>query len=125
MATVVHGNSTLTVEQCKLEVTEEVLEEYPRILKHIHLDAVHPTRGAIRSLTALRIDRDAFRGNFFDVLDDESDELPTFATSLFDSFGRLKPELVENDYLKGTGVWGHELDQGLLSTSRMSTCKRR
>ena len=33
---------------------------------------------------------------------------------LFDKFGRIKPELVDNVHKRGTGVWGRDLEEGKL-----------
>ncbi|OSD07895.1 hypothetical protein PYCCODRAFT_362395 [Trametes coccinea BRFM310] len=106
--------ASAVLEQCAAEFSRIAHPEYPRLLKHIRVDAVHPKEGKVGSLAALRIERDKFYGGFLEILDEESDELSSFACTLFDKFGHLKPDLVDNEYLKGTGVWARELDQGPL-----------
>lgn len=98
--------------QYTVQVTTEPHDEHPRLLKHIYINAQHPMDGRVGSLVALEINRDKCRGDFISILDEESQELSEFATTLFDKFGMLKPELVEHEHLKGTGVWGRELDSG-------------
>lgn len=53
-------------------------------------------------------------GAFHDLLDAESDELMRFALLLFDSSGRLKNELLHDDYYKGSGCFGRDFNQGLI-----------
>ncbi|KAI0365992.1 hypothetical protein BV20DRAFT_982236 [Pilatotrama ljubarskyi] len=103
-----------SLEQCQVNLTTEAHDEYPRVLKNVYVDAMYPEEGRIGSLVALQIDREKCRGAFLEIMDEESQELSDFALTLFDKFGRLKPELVENEHLKGTGVWGRELDQGAI-----------
>ena len=103
---------SLDIMQCTAKTFTEPHGEHPRVLKHVSIEARHPTEGRVGLLTALHIDREQCRGDFFGIMDEESQELSDFALTLFDRFGRLKSELVENDYLKGSGVWGRELDRG-------------
>ncbi|KAI0330692.1 hypothetical protein GY45DRAFT_733716 [Cubamyces sp. BRFM 1775] len=102
----------LDIAQCTAVVQTEPHGEHPRALKHVWIEARHPTEGRVGLLTALHIDRDRCRGDFFGIMDEESQELSDFALTLFDRLGHLKSELVENDHLKGSGVWGRELDRG-------------
>lgn len=104
--------STSVRGQFTIQMTTEPHDEHPRLLKHIYINAQHPTDGRVGSLVALEVDRDKCRGDLILILDEESQELSEFATTLFDKFGRLKSELVEHEHLKGTGVWGRELDNG-------------
>ncbi|KAI0360797.1 hypothetical protein OH77DRAFT_1586334 [Trametes cingulata] len=101
-----------SLEQCQVKFTSEAHDEYPRVFKNVYVDALHPREGRVGSLVALQVDRERCRGSLLEIMDEESQELSDFALTLFDKFGRLKPELAENEYLKGTGVWGRELDQG-------------
>ncbi|KAH9896748.1 hypothetical protein C8Q73DRAFT_686866 [Cubamyces lactineus] len=103
---------SLDIMQCTAETLTEPHGEYPRPLKHVSIEARHPTEGRVGLLTALHIDRDRCRGDFFGIMDGESQELSDFALTLFDRLGHLKSEFVEHDYLKGSGVWGRELDRG-------------
>ena len=88
--------------------------DHPAIMTDITFKAYNSQLRCVAKLYARQIDREPsrVRGDFLRVMD--MTELPTLAQVLFDKFGRLKNEHVENDYHKGTGVWGHELDGGLL-----------
>lgn len=106
---------TLTGLSCKIKVKDNI--DFPHYLKDITVKAHHPQHGCLGELFARRIDRGPCRtrGDFHQVMDmSESYDLPMLATTLFDKWGRLKPELTENGYLKGTGAFGHELDDGVL-----------
>ena len=89
-------------------------EEFPRALKYVDIHATHPDHGRVGSLRALKISRKPIGGEFLMVMDSDSQELSEFATTLFDRMGHLKPEFTEHEYQKGAGVWGRELDEGLL-----------
>lgn len=47
-------------------------------------------------------------------MDDESDELHQFSVKLFDKNGMVKPEIVDHEFHKGSGVWGRELNHGMM-----------
>ncbi|TCD68464.1 hypothetical protein EIP91_010750 [Steccherinum ochraceum] len=68
----------------------------------------------IATIEAFRIFRRKCRGSFLATMDDESDELQKFGVKLFDKNGILKPEFIENDYHKGSGCFGDELNQGTI-----------
>ena len=59
------------LEQCTTKLTNIIHSEYPRLLKHILVKAVHPSEGEVGSLSALRINRDKFYGGFLEILDEE------------------------------------------------------
>ncbi|OJT12386.1 hypothetical protein TRAPUB_11088 [Trametes pubescens] len=101
-------------QKCNYRLAVVPHMDHPDILQHVSIKAVHPTQGGVGEIRALQIRRDWCRGDFFDIMDDESDELFSFASTLFDKYGRLRKELIENAYLRGTGVWGRELDDGVL-----------
>ncbi|RPD65375.1 hypothetical protein L226DRAFT_480019 [Lentinus tigrinus ALCF2SS1-7] len=104
----------LALNQCHVKFEAEPHYEYPRVLKHVNVEAIHPVLGRVGSLQALQINRKRCRGEFIIVMDEESQELCDFALALFDENGCFRPELVEHEYHKGTGVWGRELDNGML-----------
>lgn len=66
----------------------------------------------IGSCRAQLIRRGQMRHSFWQDLEEPSRETAQLAFSLFDRYGRLKPEYYEHDFRKGNGVWGKELDQG-------------
>ena len=70
-------------------------------------------RGIAR-ISGLEINRRFCRGAFHDLLDEESDELMRFSLALFDANGMLKNEFTNDDYHKGSGCFGRELNQGLI-----------
>ncbi|KAJ7721720.1 hypothetical protein DFH07DRAFT_760315 [Mycena maculata] len=45
---------------------------------------------------------------------DVDGELFTIASTLFDKYGEIRPWLVDDEYHKGSGVWGRELNEGRL-----------
>ena len=105
----------LDISKCTTTIRTTAHYDYPRIMKYVHLDAIHSQEGKVGSLVALRVERDwCAPGDFLDVMDRESEECSAFAYALFNRFGRLKPELVDNEHLKGSGVWGRELDTGTI-----------
>ncbi|KAH9849666.1 hypothetical protein C2E23DRAFT_356962 [Lenzites betulinus] len=57
---------------------------------------------------------DQCRSDFLEIMDEDSQELQEFSSALFDKFGRLQREIIDNEHLKGSGVWGRELDEGTL-----------
>ncbi|KAI0701641.1 hypothetical protein C8Q76DRAFT_825149 [Earliella scabrosa] len=99
---------TSPLDDCVILSEVEPHHEHPSVLKQIVLKAMHPQDGELGALVALQIDRRRCRGEFLVIMDEESQELCEFAN------GRLKSEFVENEYHKGSGVWGRELDEGML-----------
>lgn len=67
----------------------------------------------IARMEGFLVTRDFCRGDFFEVMD-ESDELHEFSVHFFDKNGLLRPEFIDNDYHKGTGCFGTELNEGTL-----------
>ncbi|KAI1798318.1 hypothetical protein LXA43DRAFT_1088432 [Ganoderma leucocontextum] len=108
------ASSQSFVDKCTADVKIKPHYEYPRALQHVLIHATHPDHGRVGSLTALKINRMLIQGEFLMVMDSDSQELSEFATTLFDRLGHLKPEFIEHEYQKGSGVWGRELDDGFL-----------
>lgn len=102
------------LDQCDVKIEAALHDEHPRALKHVYVDAIHPFLGRIGSLKAIQINRNRCNGELMMIMDEESQELCDFALALFDENGRLRPELVDHESQKGTGVWGRELDTGML-----------
>ncbi|KAJ6460369.1 hypothetical protein C8R47DRAFT_994153 [Mycena vitilis] len=85
----------------------------PDTLQLITQSICHPTHGEIGRLTAIRVQY-RYPGMFLEVMDVDH-ELFTIATALFDKYGELREQrLVYNEYHKGSGVWGRELNKGRL-----------
>lgn len=58
--------------------------------------------------------RDRIASQFWQSMEEPSQDLASVAFEVFDRYGRLKKELAEHIFRKGTGCWGHELDTGSL-----------
>lgn len=52
------------------------------------------------------------RASFWSEMEEPSQETSDLAFELFDRYGRLQSDYYQHDILKGTGVWGKELDHG-------------
>ncbi|KAF7330361.1 hypothetical protein MVEN_02474400 [Mycena venus] len=88
----------------------------PDTLQLFTLTIRHPTHGEIGYITAIRVQhRRQCRawGTFLELMDVDT-ELFTIASSLSNKYGELRPCIVDNEYYKGTGVWGPELNDGNL-----------
>lgn len=105
---------TFSLDQCSVKFKLKPHFEHPRALKHVSVKAVHPLHGQIGSLEALQINRKRCRGEFFSIMDAESQEMYEFATTIFNDSSALRTELLDHEYHKGSGVWGREMDKGML-----------
>ncbi|KAL1744515.1 hypothetical protein HDZ31DRAFT_38470 [Schizophyllum fasciatum] len=93
-----------------------------RFVKHVCLTATHPQLGLVGKLYAYKIERIyTLKGHFFEVLDNKSDELADFATRVIDNDMNVVPKLINDDYHKGTGCWGEELNEGRIVYIRSVT----
>ncbi|EIW55854.1 uncharacterized protein TRAVEDRAFT_22277 [Trametes versicolor FP-101664 SS1] len=79
------------------------------MLRYVYVNVVDDKEGELGTLRALQIHRDTHH-EYLEALDVDSREMYEFATTLFDESGDFRSELMEDDYLRGTGVWGRELD---------------
>lgn len=79
------------------------------MLRYVYINVVDDKEGELGTLRALQIHRDTHH-EYLGALDADSREMYEFATTLFDESGDFRSELIEDDYLRGTGVWGRELD---------------
>ncbi|TFK86129.1 hypothetical protein K466DRAFT_663993 [Polyporus arcularius HHB13444] len=108
---------TFPLSECRLKLTIRDDPYFSHVRKDISVKASHPQHGCVGTLYAHRINKSFCqdRGDFHQIMDiSQTDDLLTFATTLFDKRGQLKPELTANEYLKGTGAFGHELNSGIL-----------
>ncbi|OAP60746.1 hypothetical protein AYL99_05748 [Fonsecaea erecta] len=58
------------------------------------------------------IRRGQMRDDFYEQMERPSEETSMLAFDLFDRYGRLRSEFKTHPVIKGTGVWGQELDHG-------------
>lgn len=58
------------------------------------------------------IERSKVPSDFRKAMIEQGPRASTMAEQLFDRFGRLAKNLKEHPYIKGSGVWGSELDSG-------------
>ncbi|EMD30887.1 hypothetical protein CERSUDRAFT_163665 [Gelatoporia subvermispora B] len=87
---------------------------HPHVLSYLSLSVSHPLHLEVARLSAVQINRAHYHGGFLEVIGGVSQELKDFSEALFDKHGRLKYDLINHEYLKGSGVWGREMDNGLL-----------
>jgi hypothetical protein len=52
------------------------------------------------------------RSNFADWVTSVGPQLKRMAQDLFDRYGRLRPEFKDHPYMRGSGIWGDELNVG-------------
>ena len=108
-ATEIHPND------CHVSFNVQDDDENPRTLKIITVIATHPAhQGPVASIEAIKILRRFCKGQFLDVMDEDSDEMHQFSVALFDKFGKVKPWLISEGHRSGTGCWGEELNVGEL-----------
>ncbi|TRM60526.1 hypothetical protein BD626DRAFT_407293 [Schizophyllum amplum] len=84
-----------------------------RFLKPIYLTASHSQLGNLGKLEAYKITRvPLLKGRFFEVLDEKSSEMAEFGLKVLNDDMNVYPKNVEDDYQKGTGRWGYEMNEG-------------
>lgn len=107
---------SFALANCKATIRIEPNDEHPRALKHLFMSVKYPKLGEMATLTALLINRRAYVNGptFHQIMDEEHQELADFATTLFDKRGSIKEQLVDHEHHKGTGVWGREINNGLV-----------
>ena len=88
----------------------------PDFVRHFNFSASHNQQSNVAFIDAISVDRRhiCVCENFYIHMNEEAKPLRDLAFRLFDKFGRLRPEFVENERKRGTGVWGRELDEGVL-----------
>lgn len=106
--------SNIKLDECDVHIDTEPHYAHPSFQTAINLTILHSTHGEIASMNALGIDRQRSLqgGQFLQLMDEDEQELADFSQVLFDKFGFLKKYLIQNPHLRGTGVWGHEMDDG-------------
>lgn len=84
----------------------------PDTLQLLTLSIRHPSHGEIGYVAAIRVQHRC-DGIFLEVMDVDT-ELFTITSTLFDKYGDVRSWIVDNEYHKGSGVWGRELNDGKL-----------
>ncbi|KAF7297896.1 Ankyrin repeat family protein [Mycena chlorophos] len=106
--------STIDKDRLSLKIKSKGHYEYPRHIQDITLTAKHPQHGEVASLFAWRLVRPLFGDRFLQILDEDHQEMHDFSSSLFDKYGKALPYIIEPGFRSGSGVWGQELNDGLL-----------
>ena len=84
-----------------------------RFIKHIRLTATHPYHGNLGTLEAYKIERTyTLKAHFHEFLDAKSDELAEFGRKILDNDMNVYRKIVDDEYHKGSGRWGDELNEG-------------
>ncbi|TRM60525.1 hypothetical protein BD626DRAFT_571597 [Schizophyllum amplum] len=82
-------------------------------LRPVTITASHPRHKDLGTLEAYKIARvSRLAGHFFNVLDEKSSELADFGSKVLDNNMKVFTQNVENDYHKGLGCWGYEMNEG-------------
>ncbi|KAL6302447.1 hypothetical protein BKA93DRAFT_736745 [Sparassis latifolia] len=101
-----------------VKIDENAKTDYPTVFKTIDVKVRYPRGKEVASLRAVQIDRRiACEGRFHQVMDsdmEDRDELEMMGRVLFTKYGEVRPWIVEDEQLKGTGCWGNELSDGML-----------
>jgi hypothetical protein len=69
---------------------------------------------AIATALARYIDREGMRSEFWENMEQPSEETCGVAFHVFDRYGTAKTKYKDDPVQRGTGVWGNELDHGPL-----------
>ena len=88
-------------------------EEFGSWLENIHVRCTHEGK-TIGHALGRYICREQIRSNFWRDMEEPSQDMADIAFGLFDRYGCLKAKFKNQSVQKGTGVWGEELDYGLL-----------
>lgn len=88
---------------------------FPSVFHHVEILAELENGVPIARAMVLFVDRLRVFDNFLHLLALEAkvqddDIIRQFSSDLFDKFGRLQPQIVDNEYHKGSGCWGREMD---------------
>ena len=68
----------------------------------------------IAKMVAQRIDREPIRANFYAQMEEPTHDTCELAFDLFDRWGCVKDDFLRHPIKKGTGVWGKELNEGVI-----------
>ncbi|KAA1468223.1 hypothetical protein DENSPDRAFT_869559 [Dentipellis sp. KUC8613] len=108
----------MSLQGCTVAFEVEKHLLYPDSIAVIMAVLRGPKNQEIAHLQGFLIDRRMARGGFFELMffTGKRQEQSTVVAyrRLFDKWGKIRPWLVRNDYWKGLGTWGEELNQGKL-----------
>ncbi|KAI0543670.1 hypothetical protein F4679DRAFT_567890 [Xylaria curta] len=93
------------------DISIPISDREPNLMKHINGFA-HVGKNWVAGCNAKLLRRGPMRTDFWDKMDDLSEETSVLSFELFDRYGRLNREYCEHDIRKGSGVWDKELDRG-------------
>ncbi|KIJ65696.1 hypothetical protein HYDPIDRAFT_131072 [Hydnomerulius pinastri MD-312] len=103
--------SSVQIQDCIPTFKVKPSYETPRVIEFLNLKLKHPSVGEVGVIHAVKIHRSRAGDGLLEALDAESDELMRFGTTVIDKRGLIRPWLVDNDFHKGTGCWGREMDE--------------
>lgn len=106
--------STLSINlaDCEIKITVKKHYANPRQLQEVQVTVNHPKKSKLATLYGLKIHRFCCGDRFYSIMDEESDEMWQFGSQLFDKYAKIKPQLFQHDFHKGTGCWSEELNEG-------------
>lgn len=82
--------------------------------RHFSMNVARKGRAeAIYDMRFTQLERSKMRGRFLELMRYQLGHTHSFG-EVFDNRGHIRPWLVENEYYKGTGCWGSEIDEGYL-----------
>ena len=79
----------------------------------------------IAKMVAQRIDREPIRANFYTQMEEPTHDTCELAFDLFDRWGCVKDDFLRHPIKKGTGVWGKELNEGVILLFETITVDRK
>lgn len=80
-------------------------------LKNYHAEEKRGGR-IVASCVAHRIDRKPITANFYEEMEELSEDFANLALNLFDRWGCVNDDFLYHPVKKGTGIWGEELNRG-------------
>ncbi|KAI5834408.1 hypothetical protein K523DRAFT_230666 [Schizophyllum commune Tattone D] len=105
--------TAISLDDVKIRILAPTRRKTSQGLGRIIVTATHPVHGTLGKLDAYKFPRAyPLRGRFFEVLDEESGELADFGMKVLDNDMNAYPKIVDDEYHKGTGVWGWEMNKG-------------
>jgi hypothetical protein len=85
-----------------------------RFISRVDLAVIDRKRTQIARGYGMIINRSRMGDAFHQIMDEDDAETASFSLTIFDKFGRIKSRLVDDEYHKGSGVWGRELNEGMI-----------
>ncbi|TRM60524.1 hypothetical protein BD626DRAFT_504273 [Schizophyllum amplum] len=106
--------STITISLADLRCeSQKIGGQRGGCISDVRLTATHPQHGLLGTLKAYKIAPIyQLKGSFFELLDSKSAELSDFGAKVLDNNMNVYSKLVDDEYHKGTGCWGREMNEG-------------